>query len=158
MREALWERAAKYCERFPIALKAELGYGFDGSVWSTFRPSAIKVFERETLYLRERNVYLRLQERKVQQIEGFAIPALLNFDNELLIVEMEFVTPPFIVDFAGAYLDQQPPFSAEEWAEWEEERKELFEADWKRVKRAMRALEVHGIYLNDVKPGNVTCR
>lgn len=106
----------------------------------------------------EKLVYLKLKQAEVRDVAGFAIPELLAVDDDRLVVEIEIVRPPFIVDFAGAYLDRQPPFSPEEWAAWEQERHEMFEADWKWVKRAISQRKRHGIFLNDVKPGNVTCR
>lgn len=139
-------------------LKDVLGFGQDGNVWSTDRPSAIKAFEQHRLYVKERSVYLRFQQKRVTEVKGFKIPQPIHFDNELQIIEMELVSPPFIVDFAGAYLDQKPPFSPEEWAEWEQEKSEQFEDDWKRVKSAMWALQAHGVYLNDLHTGNVKCR
>lgn len=139
-------------------MKEALGSGQDGNVWSTDRPSAIKVFLYHKLYINERSVYLRLREQNVRKIKEFNIPMLFDFDNELLIVEMELVSPPFIVDFAGASLDQMPSLISESWDEWEQARIEQFEDDWKRAKSAWWALQAHGVYLNDLHPGNVKCR
>lgn len=86
------------------------------------------------------------------------MPGLIDFSDELRVVEMEIVQAPYVVDFAGAYLDRPPPFSDDELAEWEAERIELFGDDWDRVKLVMAAFRSIKVYLNDVKPGNVTVR
>lgn len=87
-----------------------LGFGWDGTVFATDRQSAIKVFQHERLYQRERDVYLRLQARQVTKILEFKVPRLMSFDNDLWVVEMTIVSPPFVLDFAGAYLDQKPDY------------------------------------------------
>jgi hypothetical protein len=69
---------------------------------------------------------------------------------------MTIVSPPFILDFAGAYLDKRPPFDDEQLQEWEEQKMEQFEDRWPIVRSALSFFKGHGIYLNDVKPGNVT--
>jgi hypothetical protein len=68
---------------------------------------------------------------------------------------MSIVSPPFILDFAGAYLDKRPPFDAEQLAEWDRDKMEQFEGRWREVRSALAHLQGCGIYLNDVKPGNV---
>ena len=85
---------------------------------------------------------------------------MIGFDNELWVIEMTVVTPPFVLDFAGVYLDSPPPyfFDAEIMSEWETQRRELFEDDWADVVMLLAEFRKHGIYLNDVKPGNVTIR
>lgn len=149
-------KARTYTQLRGIKLHDQLGAGLDGTVFSTNNETAVKTFKYEELYLRERDVYLRLQANSITKIETFAIPEIVNADDDLWIVEMEIVTRPYIVDFAGAYLDSPPPFSNAELIEWEESRKELFEENWDMVKSAMAELRRYGIYLNDVKPGNVT--
>ncbi len=54
--------------------------------------------------------YLRLRELQVESIRGHAVPQLLHFDDEFLAIEMTIVSPPFCLDFGGAYLDRPPDF------------------------------------------------
>ncbi|MGE0760631.1 MAG: hypothetical protein AB7O38_26705 [Pirellulaceae bacterium] len=69
------------------------------------------------------------------------------------------VSPPFVLDFAGAYLDKQPPFDEDIWAEWEAEKIEQFGTDrWDTVCSIMAVFRKHGITLNDLKPGNIEFR
>src|SRR5690606_26128092 len=119
-------RADEYCRICALTIERQLGAGFDGLVLSTTQRSAIKVFRHGSLYLNELAVYQRLQDLGVDDVEGFAVPGLLAHHNDLLIIEMETVKPPFVVDFAGAYLDTKPPFPDEIWEEWESDRAELF--------------------------------
>jgi hypothetical protein len=52
-----------------------------------------------------------LKERGVEKICDCAVPELIGYDDELLIIEMTVVTTPYVLDFAGAYLDWSPDFS-----------------------------------------------
>jgi hypothetical protein len=85
------------------------------------------------------------------------VPRLLDSHDELLVIEMQIVTPPFVVDFASAYLDSFPPYveDAEIMADWEANKQEQFEQRWPLVKQVLAAFQGHGIYLADIKPGNI---
>ena len=80
----------------------------------------------------------------------------MNSDDELFVLEMEIVSPPFVLDFAAAYLDRPPDFPAELMNEWELEKQEQFEERWPIVKDLIYSFRQYGIYLSDVKPGNIT--
>ncbi len=138
-----------------IALGNPLGFGTDGRVWKTSRQSAIKVFERESNYIRERDCYKRLKSRGVSEIDGFEIPRLIDFDDMFLVVEMGIVSPPFLLDFGKAYLDQVPDFSPEVMADWEQQQEEYFGDHWPRVRSALYSLQRLGIYYQDIRPGNI---
>jgi hypothetical protein len=88
-------------------------------------------------------------------LRGFAVPELVDFDDDLLVVEMTIVSPPFLLDFGKVHLDRRPEFSAETIAEWRESMKELFEDRWPEVRLLLAALERYGIYYLDAKPGNI---
>jgi hypothetical protein len=62
----------------------------------------------------------------------------------------------FLLDFAGAWLDQPPDFSEDVIEQWEIEKREIFGQRWPRVTEALVALRVHGIYLLDINPANIT--
>ena len=98
---------------------------------------------------------LRLREHEVTEVHGCHIPALIRYDDELWVIEMEVVDRPFVLDFAGAYLDVPPDYSQEVLADWEEEKREQFGDRWPDVVAILRSLEDYGIYLSDVSPGNV---
>lgn len=112
-RAELERRAREYGQKVGKGFGAELGFGVHGIVFtlkndSGLAHSAIKVFEQERFYRRERNVYLRLAEEHIDQVRGCTVPELLGHDDDLWIVEMTLVAPPYLLDFAGAFLDLPP--------------------------------------------------
>jgi len=157
-REPLLLRANQYAERWDRTIRHELGFGYDGIVFSTNCQSAIKVVRYEPLYLRERDVYFRLQENGALNILGFDVPSMMNHDDELWVVEMTIVSPPFVLDFAGAYLDRPPDFPDDVMEDWQAEKKEQFGDRWTMVQKIMREFRKMGVYLADVKPGNIMFR
>jgi hypothetical protein len=154
------ERAIEYAKRtgFSLDLTKKLGYGTDGTVWRTNRNTAIKAFERQATYRTEKRCYLRLRDRNVSEILGFTVPQLEGFDDELLIVEMSIVSPPFVLDFGKAYLDTKPDYTEEVLADDEAYRREMFGEDWPTVERILGYLRSLGIYYVDARPGNITFR
>jgi hypothetical protein len=154
---AIEERAQQYSKARKIKLDfaRPLGSGIDGRVWPSNRDTAVKVFERQHNYLLERECYQRLQAAHVSKLREFAIPKLVDFDDDLLVVEMTIVSPPFLLDFGKVHLDRRPEFSAETVAEWRESMQELFEGHWPEVRLLLAALERYGIYYLDAKPGNI---
>ena len=148
-------RAREYARRNSLVLCDELGSGYDGIVFATDAGSAVKSLRYEELYIRERDVYMRLLHSGVDTIAGCNVPKLLDCDDTLHVIEMEFVRPPFVLDFAGARLDHPADYPDEVLAEWEAEKREQFEGDWPLVQIILSEFEKLGIYLADVKPGNI---
>jgi len=68
---------------------------------------------------------------------------------------MDAVDPPFVLDFAGAYLDRPPDFAAEALAEHEAKNAELFGSKWSRVRLALAKLRSLGIHYIDINRGNI---
>ena len=119
----LLERIQEYANRHGLVIGKQLGFGvhgivFDAANQSKIGLSAIKAPIREAEYLRERDVYLRLQENAVTEIRGCNVPRLLKFDDNSWILEMTVVGRPFVLDFAGAHLDRPLDFSEEVMADW----------------------------------------
>jgi hypothetical protein len=159
-RTELVERAEEYCRRKGLALAQQLGFGVHGIVFSVRSQSetgrrAIKAHERQADYHRERDAYLRLEEHGIQTIRDCAVPRLLGFDDNLWIIEMTVVTRPYVLDFAGAYLEYAPEFSDEVLADWRAEKQEQFGSHWPEAERIVRILESYGIYLIDISPANI---
>jgi hypothetical protein len=147
-------RYAKVSNRLgELDLESPLGAGTDGYVWRMSR-TAVKVFYREANYLAELECYERLRARFAPDaIAGFWVPKLIANDAVLMIIEMQLVSPPFLIDFGKAYLDrtprQIPGISTEEV-------EELFEDKAPRVLALLRELKlVYGIYYLDPRPGNI---
>ena len=151
-------RAGQYAERIGARLASQLGAGYDGIVFATQAGSAVQSLRFVELYRRGRDVYTRLWEAQIESVSGCNVPRLLNFDDELWVVELEIVQPPFVLDFAGARLDQPLDYPEEVLAEWEAEKVEQFGEDWPRVRQVLSGFRRLGIYLADVKPGNISFR
>ena len=158
-------RIHEYAKLHALTLFDEFGHGVHGSVFAAESQHeksagllqwAVKVHKNVADYRRERDIYLRLQENEVMLIRGCNVPQLLRFDDEFLIIEMTAVQRPFLLDFAGAFLDKAPDFSEEVMADWLVEKRELFGKCWPEVAAILRALEVMGIYYIDVAPRNIS--
>lgn len=158
--ETATQRLTRYAAEHGLTIGDRLGFGVHGSVYEAerqegFGRSAIKGFDREDAYLRERDVYLRLQSLKIVRLCDCNVPQLLAFDDSLWVVEMTIVKKPYVLDFAGAYLDHKPDFSAETLEEWRTAKAEQFGDQWPKVETILWALERHGIFLIDVNPNNI---
>jgi hypothetical protein len=159
-RAELLRRLSEYCRRAGLQLGPQLGYGVHGTVFTAQNQSApdqsaVKVHERERFYRRERDVYRRLADDGVESVLGFDVPRMLNCDDELWVIEMTIASPPFVLDFAGAYLDEPPDYPTEVLAEWEQEKREQFGDRWPTVQAVLRRLQGYGVFLADVTPNNI---
>jgi hypothetical protein len=135
------ERARLYAYQQNRAIEVLLGEGTDGSVWKTNRKTAIKVFIRHTAYQTERDRYRIFRDRNITEICGFAIPRLIDFNDELMVVEMDIVQPPSILDFGKVYLKRPPPhFTREVMAEWHDQQRETWGDHWPVVQRILTRL------------------
>ena len=157
-----YKRLQIYADRQGSQLTECFGFGQDGLVFATNQESVLKCLRYERLYQNERNVYQRLAQLECDEIAGFRVPRLISFDDLLWVVEIQIVSPPFVLDFAGASLDRQSAvfaeMSEEDMEEWVEGRIELYGDDWPKVETLLAQLRKWKIYLGDVKPGNITVR
>ena len=160
MEEILIQNAQTFASQHQLQLAERLGFGIHGIIFvaegkSTAGKAALKVHHSVEPYLREREVYERLRDAGVSEILGFNVPQLIRFDDGLRIIEMSIVARPFVLDFAGAWLDTPPDFPDETWAEWEAEKREQFGTHWPRVQAVLEALEALDIHMVDVSPSNI---
>ncbi|MDP1562226.1 MAG: hypothetical protein Q8M16_12675 [Pirellulaceae bacterium] len=161
-REQFRSIADVYCRTRGLLLanSTVFGYGVHGTVFSCSREyhavrTALKIHEFEVPYFRERDVYLRLRAFEVEVVEGHYVPQLIDFDDDLLAIEMSVVVRPFVLDFGGAYLDRSPEHGEEVLAEWNREKEEQFEENWPKAQLVLSGLRRYGIYVTDVNPGNI---
>src|SRR5438046_4588931 len=160
MNESLIPNIRAYAAQRQLQIGERLGSGKDGIVLvggshGTPARVASKAHAFAELYLREKAVYERLKRMGVNSVLGFNVPEFLDANDELRILEITTVRPPFVLDFAGAYLDHRPDFPTEVWVDWEAEKREQFESRWPRVEEVLAAFEEFGIYLLDVSPSNI---
>lgn len=154
----LFERVKVYASRRnrKVEEHEKLGYGSDGTVWET-EHSGIKAVHRWDNYYVERVSYQRLAAADVNAIGPFAVPRLIDFDDDLKIVEMEIVDAPYTLDFGKVYIDYPPAYwsdpqlKADTHAEW----RARFDDHWSQVAGAIYALERHGIYYVDPREANI---
>jgi hypothetical protein len=157
---ALIQNASAYAARHQLHLAERLGFGIHGIIFVAENnlkvgKTAIKAHRSIEPYLRERDAYQRLKTAGVSEIIGFHVPQLIRIDDELRVIEMSIVVRPFVLDFAGAWLDAPPEFSEQAWAEWETEKRGQFEGRWTEVQHVLGALEELDIHMVDVSPSNI---
>lgn len=154
--EDMLRRSQEYAKRYALRLDRRLGFGKDGTVWETDRQTALKVFRHADPFRREVAAYARLAERRVLDVNGHRVPQVERVDEELLGIEMTIVQPPFVLDFASAYLDRAAPeFPEDVMAEWLARKREEFGSNWSRAAGVLAALRRFGIHMTDVHPGNI---
>ncbi len=157
----LEERVRQYAELHSqqFQLEKALGEGTDGRVWFTTASSVIKVFHRRQNYCTELGCYQRLMERRVKQIDGLAVPQLIEYDHDLAIIEITLVQPPYLLDFGKAYLDEPAPYTPEQLEEWRSDWVRYFpDEDLRRVRKVLAILRGYGIDYVDPKPWNIRFR
>jgi hypothetical protein len=129
--------------------------GDDGSLWYTDRPSVVKAFQRQDNYAHELECYLRLRDAGItEKVRDFNVPRYVASSDELRIIEMGVVFPPYILDFGKAYLSD-PKWPQHVIAEWNAKLEKDWGSEVKRVRLAIFALRRFGIWYYDAKPGNV---
>ncbi len=158
------KRAERFQASRNLVFESCLGVGTQGSVFVFAIPSrtvhendqvAVKFHDREIAYQRELSVYLRLRELGVVEVRGHMVPQLIDYDDKLLAIEMTIVSPPFCLDFGGAYLDRRPDYSPEVWADWRQMKSEAFEENWPAVEKILAEFESLDVFIADVNPGNI---
>ncbi len=163
MDEELLETARAYAESRGDTIGGLLGFGIHGIVVTLEGEHegavrAAKIHSSRQPYERERECYERLRDSGVRKLLGFRVPQLLRSDDAFLALEMTVVAPPFVLDFAGAWLDWPPEFSDEIWEEWERKNKEQFGEDWPMAQIILGELEDLGIHMHDPSPSNICFR
>jgi len=157
--QELLSRAAAYAAGHNLHLAERLGFGIHGMVFVAESNleggrTPVKAHREEPPFLRELEAYDILAAEAVTRIRGFNVPQLIAADTHLRIVEMSIVTRPFVLDFAGAYLNP-PQFDEDIWANWEAEKREQFGHQWPKVQIVLSELKRFGIHMIDVSPSNI---
>lgn len=161
--EELLERASAFATAYDCTIGERLGSGIHGIVMvlnceGKAAATALKVLASTEPYRRERDTYERLRAAQVTKVHGSRVPQLLRWDDDLLALEMTIVSPPFALDFAGAWLDFPPHFSDDVWEDWKRKNEEQFGEDWPAAQAILAELEELGIHMLDPSPGNLRFR
>ena len=140
-----------------VFLKRRLGYGNDGQIWITDRSSAVKVHYRESCYVSERKCYQIFKKSNITQIKGLSVPTLIDFDDDLMTIEMGIVRRPYLLDFGKAYVDHPPSYyyDAQMKRNFYDKCAEDFPNNIKKLRVLLACLEGMGIYYVDPTPANI---
>ncbi len=163
MLEELEQKAEAYARIRNAQIIDRLGAGVQGMVFvfvgnMAREHYAVKVHQHHEPYQRECAVYRRLVELQVELVDGFHVPRFIRSNDEWMAIEMTIVTKPYVLDFAGAYLDNKPEFSEEIWTDMEEKGRDNFGARWPTVQRILMEFEKFGVFLLDPSPSNIAFR
>ena len=122
-------------------------------------PSALKAFHHQRNYLDKLESYQRLRAADIHELSGFAVPKLIGFEDELQVIEMSIVQPPYLLDFGKVYFDRPPTdiYDSRQLKEAENYAKQLFGNQWPDVAGLLYTLrERFGIWYVDPKPANIS--
>lgn len=151
------ERRSAYCSRHNVVIQFdEPDWGLDAFLWRTTVETVVKVHRYHERFQKELATYRRLAERKIVRLKGFEFPQLVNYDEELHILELSIVSPPYILDFVEVSLGKEPGNFDLERIETQQSKQ--FGNDWPDVKRLLEALMQVGIYYDDVHNRNIRLR
>lgn len=150
-------RAQRFAQAY-IGSTAELnllGWGVGGYVFVApdYR-TAIKVHHYPDGYATELKTYRLLKQLKILRLHGLAVPQLHGHDDDALIIQMDIVQPPFLLDFAGVRFSP-PDFTADTMQHWHREIAERFGNNTDLVYAVYHTLARHGIYYMDFRPTNL---
>ncbi len=134
-----------------------MGEGKDGLVLAADNGNAVKVHVYAESYQYERDAYIRFRDLGVEEAAGFQIPVLIDFDDDLFVIEMSIVSPPFVVDFASVRLDEEPDLIEDEGNTLADMVFDRFGDDLAPTVLAMRQalIDEAGAYLLDLHAHNV---
>jgi hypothetical protein len=132
-----------------------LGSGMGGVVFlAPDLRSAIKVHHHPEGFETEVEAYKRLKKARITKVRGLTIPRMRAHATDLLLIRMDVVRPPFLLDFAGA-LFHPPDFDTDAIAGWHANLEFLFGRNVSIVYDVYHLLSRHGIYYMDFRPSNI---
>lgn len=152
-------RASEFCRKSggrKPNFNSSFGCGEEGYVWPIEDGiSAIKVFNLRKNYDNELGCYRILKAHDISEIHGFNVPQLLAASDELLVIEMTIVKPPYILDFGKSSLYFKPEYPSDATAHYEAKLEETFGEFLPQVELAFAFLEGLGIFYIDASGNNV---
>jgi hypothetical protein len=109
------EIAQEYCHS-PAPLE-RLGWGIGGYVYLSPHPGRVVKVHHGPGLQTEFEVYRRLRRLRLTRLYGLNVPRLLGFDAKLNLLEMDLVSAPYLLDFAGVQFSP-PDFSEDVMQHW----------------------------------------
>ena len=92
---------------------------------------------------------------RITNVLGFNVPQLVNFDDELRILEMTIVERPFVLDFAPLTLTSGPNFPTKSGRLGKQKNANNSRRAGQRSRKSWSHSKPWGIYLLDVSPANI---
>jgi hypothetical protein len=134
-----------------------LGWGIGGFVYlSPDGRTAVKVHRHEEGFFRELEVYRRLRKLRITQLHGLTIPKLRGYRADVKLIQMDFVSPPFLLDFAGVrFSPPEVEFDADTLEHWHATIAGFFGPNASIAYAVFNSLAAHGIYYLDFRPSNL---
>lgn len=132
-----------------------LGWGIGGSVFLSPDPRfAVKVHRTRDGFERELFVYRMLRRLRITKLHGLNVPRLRGRSMKDRVIQMDCVTAPFLLDFAGVLLSP-PDFPQDVMEQWHAEIEERFAPNTAIVYAVYNSLKEHGLYYVDFRPTNL---
>jgi hypothetical protein len=132
-----------------------LGWGISGYVFlSPDLRTAVKIHRSRESFIRELEVYRLLHRLKISRLHGLTIPKLIKYRSRIKLIQMDFVSAPYLLDFAGASLTP-PDFPDDAMQLWHGGIDEVFGPNASVVYAIYNSLVQHGIYYMDFRPSNL---
>ena len=149
------DRCRRYAAHRGSTLIGFLGGGNDGDVWKSNQNTAIKAFYHEKNFRMELGCYQRLKSHDIRKILGLTVPQLVAWADSERVVEVNLVSPPYLIDFGKAYLDHAPEHSPETWQDYDENQMEIWGERYGDVQAVLWKLKALGILYRDANPRNI---
>jgi hypothetical protein len=151
------QTAAEIARRYlkSDALPEPLGWGIGGFVYLSPQPGrVVKVHRGEKGFRVELEVYRRLRRLRMTQLHGLNVPTMYGFDEKEMVLEMDFVSAPFLLDFAGV-LFSPPDFERDVMEKWHADINAAYGPNAWVAYSVYESLSKHGIYYMDFRITNM---
>lgn len=134
---------------------AVLGWGVSGFVFlSPDLRTAIKVHHYPHGYVAEVKADMLLKQHRVTSLHGLTIPKLRNHSPSRNLIQIDFVSPPYLLDFAGVKFSD-PDFSADTMDDIHATIEERFGKNADIAYAVYHSLLRYGIYYLDLRQSNL---
>jgi hypothetical protein len=136
----------------------QLGCGISGFVYLSPDPrAAVKIHDRQESFETELKAYHILSRLLDSRLHGLSVPKLIASRRDVKLIEMEFVAPPYLLDFAGVQFSE-PDFSAEVQEYSHRRIVDGFGPNASVAYAVYDSLAKMGIYYLDFKPSNMNLK